>query len=365
MKRLIVAASIFLTCSLLAQNQLKQSTPEPSKNAFAMEFVKIVPGEFMMGCSVGDIDCNEDERPIHHVQITKLFEMGKYEVTQAQWMSVMGSNPSTTKGDDRPVETVSKIDAQQFLDKLNSRNDGYHYRLPTEAEWEYAARAGTKEPYAGRLDEIAWYAGNSEDETHPVGKKKPNAWGLYDMQGNVREWVADFYSANYYGRSPAADPTGPAQAERGGRGGARGGPRGGFRGGFNGPPTPPPQDFQNGPPPVPPAERQRDSAQPQDAERQRDSAQPQENGAGPDGPRGFPPRGGRRGGFGGRRAGPGGPGGPDGRGGRGGLQGGLGVMRGGAWDNPAPFLRISSRYNYYGPTLRVSDVGFRVVREKI
>jgi formylglycine-generating enzyme required for sulfatase activity len=342
MKRLIVAASIFLTCSLLAQNQLKQSTPEPSKNAFAMEFVKIAPGEFMMGCSVGDIDCNEDERPIHHVQITKPFEMGKYEVTQAQWMSVMGSNPSTSKGEDRPVETVSKIDTQEFLDKLNSRNDGYHYRLPTEAEWEYAARAGTKEPYAGRLDEIAWYAGNSEDETHPVGKKKPNAWGLYDMQGNVREWVADFYSANYYGRSPAADPTGPAQAERGGRGGARGGPRGGFRGGFNGPPPPPPQDFQNGPPPVP----------------------PQENGAGPDGPGGFPPRGGRRGGFGGRR-GPGGPGGPDGRGGRGGLQGGLGVMRGGAWDNPAPFLRISSRYNYYGPTLRVSDVGFRVVREKV
>src|SRR5262245_23497068 len=323
MKRLIVAASIFLTCSLLAQNQLRQSAPEQSNSAFAMEFVKIAPGEVMRGCSVGHIDCNEDERPIHHVQITKSFEMGKYEVTQAQWMSVMGSNPSTTKGDDRPVETVSKIDAQEFLDKLNARNDGYHYRLPTEAEWEYAARAGTKEPYAGRLDEIAWYAGNSEDETHPVGKKKPNAWGLYDMQGNVREWVADWYSANYYGRSPAADPTGPAQAERGGRGGARGGFRGGL-GGFNGPPPPLPQDFQNGPPP---AERQ-------------------------------------RGGFGGRR-GPGGPGGPDGRGGRGGLQGGLGVMRGGAWDNPAPFLRISSRYNYYGPTLRVSDVGFRVVREKV
>jgi formylglycine-generating enzyme required for sulfatase activity len=358
MKRMIVAASIFLTCTLLAQTQLKQAAPEQSKNPLAMDFVKIAPGEFMMGCSVGDIDCNEDERPIHRVQLTKAFEMGKFEVTQAQWMSVMGSNPSTTKGDDRPVETVSKIDAQEFLDKLNARSDGYRYRLPTEAEWEYAARAGTKEPYAGRLDEIAWYAGNSEDETHPVGKKKPNAWGLYDMQGNVREWVADWYSANYYGRSPAADPTGPAQGERGGRGprgdgrggrGPRGGPPGGFRGGdrggFDGPPPPPPGDFQNGPPPPPP------------------------DGNGTDGTGGFPPRGGRRG-FGGRRGpgGPGFPGGPDGRGGpggRGGLQGGLGVMRGGAWDNPAPFVRISSRYNYYGPTLRVSDVGFRVVREKV
>src|SRR5262245_62316081 len=219
MKRLLLAALALLTCSLLAQN--------PGQPASGMEFVKVAPGEFMMGCSVGDIDCNDDERPIHRVQITKPFEIGKYEVTQGQWQAVMGSNPSTIKGDDHPVETISKNDAQDFLNKLNERNDGYHYRLPTEAEWEYAARAGTAEPYVGRLDEIAWYAGNSEDQTHPVGKKMPNAWGLYDMQGNVREIVEDWYGRDYYGRSPVADPTGPAPGEQRGFPGGR---RGGFRG---------------------------------------------------------------------------------------------------------------------------------------
>jgi formylglycine-generating enzyme required for sulfatase activity len=290
MKRLLVAALTLLTCSLLAQN--------PGQPALSMEFVNIAPGEFMMGCSVGDIDCNDDERPIHRVQITKPFEIGKYEVTQAQWQAVMGSNPSTIKGDDHPVETISKNEAHDFLNKLNERNDGYHYRLPTEAEWEYAARAGTTEPYVGRLDEIAWYAGNSEDETHPVGKKKPNAWGLYDMQGNVRELVEDWYARDYYSRSAVADPTGPAPDEQRGFPGGR---RGGFRG----------QRGQRGEP------------------------------DGQQGPGGR--RGGRRG-FGGGR-------------------GQLPVMRGGGWDNPAPFLRISARYSYYGPTLRVSDVGLRVVRE--
>jgi formylglycine-generating enzyme required for sulfatase activity len=291
MKRLLVAALTLLTCSLLAQN--------PGQPALSMEFVNIASGEFMMGCSVGDIDCNDDERPIHRVQITKPFEIGKYEVTQAQWQAVMGSNPSTIKGDDHPVETISKNEAHDFLNKLNEHNDGYHYRLPTEAEWEYAARAGTTEPYVGRLDEIAWYAGNSEDETHPVGKKKPNAWGLYDMQGNVREIVEDWYARDYYGRSPIADPTGPTPGQQRGFPGGR---RGGFRG----------QGGQRGEP---------------DAQQ-----------AGP---------GGRRGG----------------RGGFGGGRGQLPVMRGGGWDNPGPFLRISARYSYYGPTLRVSDVGFRVVRE--
>src|SRR5262245_49948774 len=291
MKRILPVALLLLTCSLLAQKLSDQTSSE-------MQFVKIAPGEFMMGCSVGDIDCNDDERPIHRVQITKSFEIGKYEVTQAQWQAVMASNPSTIKGDDHPVETISKNEAHDFLNKLNERNDGYHYRLPTEAEWEYAARAGTTEPYAGRLDEIAWYAGNSEDETHPVGKKKPNAWGLYDMQGNVRELVSDWYARDYYSRSLVADPTGPAPGEQRGFPGGR---RGGFRGqrGQRGEP-----DGQQGP-------------------------------------------GGRRGG----------------RGGFGGGRGQLPVMRGGAWDNPAPFLRISARYSYYGPTLRVSDVGFRVVRE--
>src|SRR4029450_4066176 len=135
-----------------------------------------------------------------------------------QWMAVMTSNPSSNKGNNLPVETVSKLEAQEFIAKLNARNDGYRYRLPTEAEWEYAARAGSDSSYSGPLDQVAWYAANSDDETHPVGQKKPNAWGLYDVQGNVREWVSDLYGANYYINSPAVDPTGPTNNGRGGRG---------------------------------------------------------------------------------------------------------------------------------------------------
>ena len=335
MKRLLAAVFILIACSLAAQNL--------TRNSIGMEFVRIGPGEFMMGCSIEDNECNADEKPAHPVQISKTFEIGKFEVTQAQWQSVMASNPSTIKGDDKPVETVSKDEAHEFMQRLNARNDGYRYRLPTEAEWEYAARAGTKGAYAGKLTDIAWYADNSEDETHPVGKKKPNAWGLYDMHGNVREWVEDFYGRNYYSSSPAADPTGPA-AQAGGCGFRRGGPPRGFDGPFpdgpppdGAPPDGPPRGFggrRGGPPP---------------------------DGPPPDGPpRGF---GGRRGpGPGGRRGGPDGRGGPNGPGGG---PGQLPVMRGGAWDNPASFLRVSARYNYYGSTLRFSDVGFRVVREPV
>jgi formylglycine-generating enzyme required for sulfatase activity len=282
---------LFIALPLLSSALLAQKTPSTSAPSVAgIEFVKIEPGEFMMGCSTNDDGCKADEKPAHRVRITKTFEIGKYEVTQTQWQAVMGTNPSVLRGEDRPVESISKGEAQDFLNKLNARSDGYQYRLPTEAEWEYAARAGSTGPFAGELDEIAWYGGNSEDETHPVGKKKPNAWGIYDMQGNVREWVQDFYSANYYSVSPTENPTGPAAGTRGGRGGAQFGQR-----------------------------------------------------------RGPLPRGG-----------------PDGRGGpRGGGPGQLPVMRGGGWDNLESFIRVSSRYNYYGETLRVSDVGFRAARERI
>ena len=178
-----------------------------------MEFVRIPPGEFMMGCSNGDTECYGNEKPAHLVKITKAFEIGKYEVTQAQWQSVMGTNPSEFIGADRPVEQVNWYEAQEFLQKLNGREDGYRYQLPTEAEWEYAARGGTTERYAGSLDDMAWYETNSGGRTHPVGQKQPNPWGLYDMRGNVWEWVRDWYDDEYYSSSPQSDPAGPASGD--------------------------------------------------------------------------------------------------------------------------------------------------------
>jgi formylglycine-generating enzyme required for sulfatase activity len=178
----------------------------PMGDPIAGEFVAIPAGEFMMGSDSGE----PNEKPRHWVRITKAFEMGKYEVTQTQWNAVMGANPSNIKGDDRPVETVSWNDVQEFLKRLNARDDGYRYRLPTEAEWEYAARAGSTADKVADLDAVAWYSRNSGGETHPVGRKRANAWDLYDMLGNVWEWCADWYGANYYSSSPVDDPQGPA-----------------------------------------------------------------------------------------------------------------------------------------------------------
>jgi formylglycine-generating enzyme required for sulfatase activity len=187
---------------------------------FNMQFVTIPAGEFMMGCSPGDSYCNSDESPRHRVRIAKSFEMGVYEVTQAQWGAVLGGNPSHFKGETLPVETISWNDIQQFLARLNERNDGYRYRMPTEAEWEYAARAGSTDKYAGGvLDETAWYVDNSSSKTHPVGEKKPNAWGLYDMLGNVSEWCQDWLGD--YPNDTVTDPTGPSSgSQRGIRGGS-------------------------------------------------------------------------------------------------------------------------------------------------
>lgn len=169
-------------------------------------FVVIEAGSFRMGMADGD----PDEKPVHDVRISRDFEIGQYEVTQAQWAAVMGDNPSHhSKCGYCPVERVSWDDVQHFLAKMNARQDGYTYRLPTEAEWEYAARAGTTGPWAGNLDEMAFFA-IVDGETNYVGRKRPNAWGLYDMYGNVAEWVSDWYSNSYGSSSAVADPTGPS-----------------------------------------------------------------------------------------------------------------------------------------------------------
>lgn len=179
-------------------------------------FVQILEGNFRMGSENGEAG----EKPVHPVKVSTL-EMGKYELTQEQWQSVMGSNPSKFKGANLPVENVSWNDAQEFIKKLNAQNDGYTYRLPTEAEWEYVCRAGTTGDYAGNVNEMAWYKSNSAGETHPVGQKRPNAWGLHDMHGNVWEWCNDWYDENYYKKSPGVDPSGPSTgSDRVGRGGS-------------------------------------------------------------------------------------------------------------------------------------------------
>ena len=207
-----------------------------------MEFVRINPGTFMMGSPSNEAGRWGNETQ-HQVTISRGFELGKYEVTQGQWKAVMGSSPSYFKncGADCPVEQVSWIEVQDFIMKLNAFNDGYRYRLPTEAEWEYAARAGTTaatfngnltikgQLNAPELDAIAWYGGNSGVEydvgydssiwegkqyqhsragTHPVGQKRANPWGLYDMIGNVWVWCQDRYG-DYPGGS-VTDPTGPS-----------------------------------------------------------------------------------------------------------------------------------------------------------
>ena len=199
-------------------------------NNLGMEFVYISPGNFMMGGGIspsevasrygGKATYYEDEHPQHQVTLTKGFYLQTTEVTQGQWQRVMGSNPSNFKncGSDCPVEQVSWNDVQAFIQKLNQMEAAGKYRLPTEAEWEYAARAGTTGAYAGDLDAMAWYSNNSEHNTHGVGKKAPNAWGLYDMHGNVYEWCQVYYGD--YPSGSVTDPTGKSGAFRVKRGGS-------------------------------------------------------------------------------------------------------------------------------------------------
>lgn len=178
-------------------NPSSSNLPRKRTNQTGIEFVLIPPGSFMMGSTNG----RDNEKPVHEVTISQAFYMGKYEVTQGQWQTVMGNNPSNFKdcGGNCPVEQVSWDDAQNFINKLNASNDGFRYRLPTEAEWEYACRAGTTGDYAGNLSEMAWYSENSGNKTHAVGGKRPNDWGLADMHGNVWEWCQDWDHETYYG----------------------------------------------------------------------------------------------------------------------------------------------------------------------
>jgi serine/threonine-protein kinase len=194
----------------------KKLGPEPELTfdlggGVELVMVYVRPGRFRMGSVRGWFD----EKPVHEVELTRGFYIGKYEVTQAQFRRIMGMNPSRWKGDDRPVEEVSWHEAEDFAKRLSERTER-RSRLPTEAEWEYAARAGTAGDYCfgneeKELANYGWYGVNSEGQTREVGKKRPNAWGVHDMHGNVWEWCADWYDGGYYKKSPREDPAGPEE----------------------------------------------------------------------------------------------------------------------------------------------------------
>ena len=187
-------------------------------NSIGMRFVRIPAGTFDMGSNRGG-----DERPVHRTQITKPFYLSRFEVTQEQWQRVMGTtleqqrDKANTKWDTRgvgpdfPMYYVSWLEAQTFVQRLNEGEGTTAYYLPSEAQWEYACRAGVTGDITPDLDARAWYGPNAGEQAHPVGLKMPNAWGLYDMQGNVLEWCADWYGA--YKPEAQTDPQGPDSGE--------------------------------------------------------------------------------------------------------------------------------------------------------
>lgn len=237
---------VYLLLFFCKENKPVYSYISPSTG---MKFQKIPAREFMMGCSTGDASCDNTEKPLHKVKITQPFYIGIYEVSQEEYQKIMGKNPSgfgrfqecifwnvictEAREQNLPVEGVSWQDAVKFANELSKR-DGLEpvydinyqriegkkgYRLPTEAEWEYAARAGSTTKYyfgddADKLGDYAWYSNNSDKKTHPVGQKKPNSFGLYDIHGNVWEMCEDWFDNSYYKQfenKAAVDPKGPEE----------------------------------------------------------------------------------------------------------------------------------------------------------
>ncbi|CAK8715944.1 Formylglycine-generating enzyme, required for sulfatase activity, contains SUMF1/FGE domain [Candidatus Electrothrix laxa] len=224
------AQAAFVSATKNDRSTLRQGDTM-TDSTIGMEFVFVPEDCFQMGSSPDEKGRDDDEGPVHEVCVDG-FWMGKYEVTQGQWKKIMGDNPAKfQKGDKYPVEQVSWEDVQKFITQLKKRS-GKEYRLPTEAEWEYAARAGSSYKYSGgdNLNAVAWYGENSGSSTHSVGQKKANAFGLYDMSGNVWEWCADWYGEKYYASNVKNNPTGLSSgSDRVIRGGGWGDNPGGVR----------------------------------------------------------------------------------------------------------------------------------------
>jgi formylglycine-generating enzyme required for sulfatase activity len=224
MRQLVNLAVIAILVAAILLLPQAFGQPMPGAKEFVSEFtgakfVLIPAGTFTMGSPPTEPGRGKDETQ-HQVTISKPFYMQTTEVTQGQWLKVMGSNPSYFRncGSDCPVENVSWNDVQDFIKKLNGQEKTNKYRLPTEAEWEYAARAGTADARYGEIDSIAWYNGNAGTKTHPAGRMQPNAWGLYDMLGNVWEWCQDRYGEYQSGgvTDPVGSSFGSLRVNRGG-----------------------------------------------------------------------------------------------------------------------------------------------------
>ena len=213
---LFALVSLAVVSGARAESDLAATKPAHVIADLKLELLWVEPGAFLMGSPPDEPDRNKAEGPQVSVTLTRGFWLGRTEVTQAQYEAVMGMNPSTfaAAGKDAPVERVSWSDAMVFCRKLTAREraagrlpEGHAFTLPTEAQWEYACRAGTTGSYPGEPDAMAWTVENSGGTTHPVATKRPNAWGFHDMSGNVLEWCLDWYDA--YPRGSATDPHGP------------------------------------------------------------------------------------------------------------------------------------------------------------
>ncbi|WP_422362166.1 formylglycine-generating enzyme family protein [Reichenbachiella sp.] len=218
MKKFLVTPTFLLIIQMIGYAQTHgESKKFEINDTYSIEMVWIAAGQFLMGSPESESERNPSREKQHQVTLTKGFWIAKTETTQAVWESVMGDNPGKIKSPNHPIESVSWDDTQKFIKKLNKQ--GAQFRLPYEAEWEYACRAGSTGAYAGDRDVMTWHSGNSGRTTHPVASKEPNAWGLYDMHGHILEMCQDWFTEDVstYNFDPKGPKNGTRRVQRGGQ----------------------------------------------------------------------------------------------------------------------------------------------------